>query len=119
MRVLIVDDSKAMRMIVMRSLRMAGLDDLSVEQAANGAEALAAIRTSTPDVVLSDWNMPEMTGMELLEALRAEGSEVPFGFITSEASAEMRELADQGAAAFFITKPFTPDVLRDALAGVS
>ena len=109
MNVLIVDDSKAMRMIVSRTLRQAGYGDGSLREAADGAEALAAIQSEKPDLVLSDWNMPEMNGIELLRALRAEGSDVRFGFITSESTDEMREQAKAAGAEFLLAKPFTAD----------
>jgi two-component system chemotaxis response regulator CheY len=119
MRILIVDDSKAMRMIVARVLRQTGYGDSTFEEATNGAEALAAIRASAPDLVLCDWNMPEMTGIELLHALRAEGIDVRFGFVTSESTAEMREQAIAGGALFLIAKPFTAQSFEDVLASVS
>jgi two-component system chemotaxis response regulator CheY len=115
---LIVDDSKAMRMIVTRSIRQAGYEDATIHEAADGAEALALLRTSSPDLVLSDWNMPVMSGIELLQALRGDGNDVPFGFVTSESSAEMREQAITSGAAFLLAKPFSPDALEEALAAV-
>src|SRR3954451_7211529 len=107
-RVLVTDDSRVMRQIVIRTLRQAGYD-WDVREAADGVEALAAIRADEPDVVLSDWNMPEMNGIELLQHLRAEGYETPFGFVTSEGSPEMRQTAVAAGALFLISKPFTAD----------
>jgi two-component system chemotaxis response regulator CheY len=118
MRILIVDDSRAMRMIVARTLKQTGRR-AKVSEAANGLEALAAIREDTPDLVLSDWNMPEMTGIELLRTLRGEGIRVPFGFVTSETTAEMREQAILAGAMFLIAKPFTADDFDEALAVVA
>jgi two-component system chemotaxis response regulator CheY len=118
MRILIVDDSRAMRMIVARTLKQTGRP-AKVSEASNGLEALGAIRDDAPDLVLSDWNMPEMTGIELLRTLRAEGSDVPFGFVTSETTAEMREQAILAGARFLIAKPFTADDLDEALASVA
>lgn len=115
MKILIVDDSKTMRMIVARTLRQAGFDGHTMQEAANGAEALAAIRTSKPDVVLSDWNMPGMSGPELLAAVNAEGHRVHFGFVTSENTPEMREKASEAGAQFFISKPFTAENFQQAL----
>lgn len=118
MKILVVDDSKAMRLLVMRALRQIGLAGHTFEEAANGAEALKAIQASPPDLVLADWNMPEMNGIDLLNNLRAGGSEVRFGFVTSESSAEMRDLALKAGALFLLTKPFTPETLQTALAPV-
>jgi two-component system chemotaxis response regulator CheY len=115
MKILIVDESKAMRMIVRRTLRQAGFGDHAVIEANNGKEALENIRQSPPDLVLSDWNMPEMTGIELLDILRAEGLGVKFGFVTTERSPEMRSRASDAGAAFLIVKPFTPEDFKAAL----
>ncbi|MBB5472172.1 two-component system chemotaxis response regulator CheY [Cellulomonas hominis] len=113
-RVLIADDSRVMRQIVIRTLRQAGYD-WDVREASDGQEALEAVRADEPDVVLSDWNMPNLTGIELLRRLRQEGFTTPFGFVTSEGSDEMRTLADEAGALFLIAKPFTADTFRDAI----
>ena len=113
-RVLVADDSRVMRQIVIRTLRQAGYD-WDVREAADGAQALDAIRADEPDVVLSDWNMPEMTGIELLQRLRQEGFGTPFGFVTSEGSPEMREKAEAAGAMFLIAKPFTPEGFREVI----
>jgi two-component system chemotaxis response regulator CheY len=115
MRILIVDDSKAMRMIVARTLRQSGFGGATIEEAGTGAEALRLITASEPDLVLCDWNMPEMNGLELLKTLRSQGSKVKFGFVTSEASAEMKETALAHGAQFLITKPFTPQAFEQTL----
>jgi two-component system, chemotaxis family, chemotaxis protein CheY len=115
MKVLIADDSKVMRQIVKRTLRQAGYSDAEVTEAGNGREALDVIAAEAPDLVLSDWNMPEMNGIELLQTLRAQGHGVPFGFVTSEGSPEMRDLAHSAGALFLVSKPFTPDSFREAL----
>ena len=118
MRILIVDDSRAMRMMVKRVLGQIGLRDATFEEAENGQQALEAIRADAPDLVLSDWNMPEMTGIELLRALNDEGLKVPFGFVTSESTGEMREQAILAGSRFLIAKPFTPHSFTEALAPV-
>jgi len=115
MKILIADDSRAMRTLVMHILRQLGYRGHTMIEAADGAAALAAVREHTPDVVISDWNMPNMTGIECLQALRADGNQVPFGFVTTEASAQMRTLAREAGAAFLIAKPFTPDDFQAAL----
>lgn len=115
MRILIVDDSKAMRLIVRRHLRQAGLDGHEIEEAVSGKDALDKIRVSAPQVVLSDWNMPEMTGIELLEALGKEGIKLLFGFVTSEGTPEMRSRAAAAGAKFLIAKPFSPEDFETAL----
>ena len=109
MRILIVDDSRAMRAIVRRHLAQAGFGDAEIQEAEDGKQALDQIAASRPDVVLSDWNMPVMTGIELLEHLRGQGDDIPFGFVTSESSADFKERGFDGGAAFMIAKPFTAD----------
>jgi two-component system chemotaxis response regulator CheY len=115
MKILVVDDSRVMRQIVIRTLRQAGYEDWEICEAGDGREALAMTETEQPDLVLSDWNMPEMSGIECLQALRAAGNVVPFGFVTSEGSAEMREQAAAAGALFLIAKPFTADDFAEAL----
>ena len=114
MQILVVDDSKAMRMIVRRTLRMAGFRS-DVVEASNAAEALTAVHGGGIDLVLCDWNMPEMNGIELLGKLRSEGQQVKLGFVTSESSSDARVAAKEAGALFLIAKPFTPEVFREAL----
>jgi len=118
MNILIVDDSKAMRMIVRRTLRQAGFGEHAVIEATNGKEALASVREAKPDLILSDWNMPEMSGIDFLDALKAEGIAVTFGFVTTERTPEMRMRAASSGASFLIVKPFTPEDFKTALAPV-
>ena len=118
MKILVTDDSKAMRMIVIRTMRQAGFDGHEFVEAEDGSQALALIRSDPPDLVLSDWNMPEMTGIQLKESLNAEGIAVPFGFVTSETTPEMRERAIAAGAAFLLAKPFTVDSFREVLGAV-
>lgn len=118
MKILVVDDSKAMRAIVKRAL--SGLDRVAgatIIEAADGKEGFATIQAESPDLVLSDWNMPEMTGIEMLQALNEAGITPVFGFVTSESTPEMHELAKTHGARFLVSKPFTPDSLDEALAG--
>lgn len=114
MRVLVADDSRVMRQIVIRTLRQAGYD-WEITEAPDGAAALDIAQSEDPDLVLSDWNMPEMTGIELLRAMRRHGIDIPLGFVTSEGSAEMREQADAAGALFLIAKPFTAETFRDTI----
>jgi two-component system, chemotaxis family, chemotaxis protein CheY len=115
MRILIVDDSRAMRMIVTRTLRQAGFAGHELAEAGDGNEALQQISSAPPDLVLSDWNMPEMSGPRLLSELKAQGSPVKFGFVTSESTPEMATKAKDLRALFLITKPFTAEVFQRVL----
>ena len=118
MTILVVDDSSVMRKIVIRTLRQAGFGDHDVVEAEDGVEGLAKVKESRPDVVLSDWNMPNMDGLQFCEALRAENIDVPFGFVTSESTVEQKALGAGAGAAFMLSKPFTADVLSAELSKV-
>jgi two-component system chemotaxis response regulator CheY len=118
-KILVVDDSKAMRMIVIRNLRQAGFGDATLIEADNGLLGLETARAETPDLILCDWNMPEMTGIEFLRALRAEGNEIPFGFVTSESTPAMRDQAMEAGAAFLLAKPFSAEDFQRFLAKVA
>ncbi|MEN9786550.1 MAG: Chemotaxis protein CheY [Pseudomonadota bacterium] len=119
MNILIVDDSKVMRMIVRRTLRQANIPAHVVEEAENGQDALQKLAGFRADLILSDWNMPTMDGPALLAAVRASGNHhVKFGFITSQSSVESRETAQQAGAVFLITKPFSAEDLEAAMGPV-
>ncbi|MGO8790708.1 MAG: response regulator transcription factor [Terriglobia bacterium] len=118
MNILIVDDSRAMRSIVRRILRMAGFSGHSIQEASNGAEALGLIKEKMPDLVMCDFNMPEMNGLQLLENLTQTGLRSRFGFVTSEASTELKDAAMAAGAIFVITKPFTQQVFEEVLGPV-
>jgi two-component system, chemotaxis family, chemotaxis protein CheY len=118
MKIVVVDDSRAMRMIVVRTLRQAGFGGHEVLEAENGREALELVGEQGPDLILSDWNMPEMSGIQLLTTLRSRGDATPFCFVTSEGSEEMRDQAAAAGALGLIAKPFTADAFLDILSPV-
>jgi two-component system chemotaxis response regulator CheY len=118
MKILVVDDSKAMRMIVIRNLRQAGYGEATVLEAENGQQGLDQTKAESPDLILSDWNMPEMNGIDFLKALRADGIGTTFGFVTSESTPAMRDQAMQAGAAFLLAKPFSADDFQELLSAV-
>lgn len=118
MKILITDDSAVMRKIVIRTIRQAGLGKHEIVEAVNGRDALEKVREVKPDLILSDWNMPEMTGIEFLRALRASGDTTPFCFVTSEGGDDMGELAEAAGAIGVIVKPFTAEAFMDKLGTV-
>ena len=118
MKILVVDDSSIMRKIVTRTLRQAGFGGHAIEEAENGKEALAKIEADAPDLVLTDWNMPEMTGIELAQAINDKKLGIPFAFITSECTTQMRDQANAAGAVAFLTKPFTAETMQSALGKV-
>lgn len=117
MKILIVDDSTAMRMIVKKTLRLAGFEGHTISEVDDGAKALAAIKASKPDLVLSDWNMPNMTGIELLQAIRAEPKlkSLPVLMVTAENNREQIIAAAQAGVNGYIVKPFTAVTLKEKL----
>lgn len=117
-KILVVDDSKAMRLLVLRSLRMAGMDIETGFEAGNGTEGTKVLSTEKIDLVFSDWNMPEMNGLELLRWTRAEAPnrQVPFFLITTETGqGQMSEALEAGASGY-LCKPFAPEDLAHTLA---
>lgn len=115
MKILIVDDSKAMRMVVRRTLEQAGFGEHETIEASSGLEAFSLINSESPDLVLSDWNKAQMKGIQLLEKVRKSGSKVRFGFITSQSNAETARIATETGADFLLTKPFTVDSMKAVL----
>ena len=114
-RTLIVDDSSVMRKIVERSLRQAGLDQLLVHEAGNGADGLEILKTKQVDLILSDINMPQMDGLEFLRQIRARNLApgVPVVMITTESSEEHVKQAILAGAQGYIRKPFTAEQVKE------
>jgi DNA-binding response OmpR family regulator len=110
--VLLVDDDPTFRTLLRLTLPSDGFE---VMEAADGAEALHLLDEQAPDVVVLDWNMPERSGGEVLAELRRRGSEVPVIVLTAERDAEPRAVARQLGADEFLTKPFSPLRLLDAI----
>ena len=113
MKILVVDDSQMMRMLVVRTLKQAELGELDIQEAINGRDALAKIAAGgMPDLILSDWNMPEVNGLQLLKTVRETDKSVRFGFVTTEGTGPMRTIALTAGAEFVIVKPFTAKDFR-------
>jgi two-component system chemotaxis response regulator CheY len=112
-KVLVVDDSGTMRKIILRSLNALGVTD--VVEAGDGSDGLDAFKQQQFDVVLTDWNMPRMTGLELLKAIRASGSTVPVILITTEAEKGRVLEAVQAGVSDYLVKPFETEGLRQKL----
>ena len=121
--VLVVDDSSVMRSMIIRSLRLSGLDLNEVHQASNGEEGLRAIEDNWIDLALVDLNMPVMSGEEMIRRLRAnpDNSDLAIVVVSTEGSVtRIARLKSLGAE--FVHKPFSPEVLRQTimeLTGVS
>ncbi len=115
MNVLIVDDYKTMLRIIRNLLKQIDFDN--VEEATDGAEALAKLRQGNYGLVISDWNMQPMTGLELLREVRADGRlrATPFIMVTAESKAENVVAAKQAGVSNYIVKPFNAETLRDKI----
>ena len=114
-KVLLVDDSAVMRKVLIRSLRQAGVDAGEILEASDGVQAIAALdEDPTVDVVLCDWNMPNMSGIEFVVRARGKGYEMPIVMVTTEAGDERVQQALDAGANGFVNKPFTPDSLEAA-----
>src|SRR5512135_155094 len=112
---LVVDDFSTMRRIVRNLLKE--LEFTNVDEAEDGVVALSKLRNGTFDFVVSDWNMPNMTGIELLKAIRADATlkHLPVLMVTAEAKKENIIEAAQAGASGYVVKPFTSAVLEEKL----
>jgi CheY-like chemotaxis protein len=116
-RILIVDDSRAIQAIIRRALECEELGELDFQTANDGAEALDKVETFKPDLVLSDWHMPGVSGIELLQALRQTGhNKLAVGFVTTDRASECQAQARNNGALFVLNKPFDNQALRNAVA---
>ena len=112
MQVLVVDDFSTMRRIVKNILRQLGF--VNITEADDGTTAWEVLQKHKIDFVVSDWNMPQMTGIELLRKVRADPKlgEMPFLMVTAEAQQENILEAAQARVSNYIVKPFTADTLK-------
>jgi len=116
MRALVVDDSKAIRVVLKKMLAEGGFDELS--EASHGAEALEVLENGpAPDVILVDWNMPEMNGLEMIRAVRqnADLRRIPIVMVTTETEYSQVVKALAAGASEYVMKPFTKDIIMDKL----
>jgi two-component system chemotaxis response regulator CheY len=115
MNVLIVDDYKTMLRIIRNLLKQ--IDFNNVEEASDGAEALGKLRTGHFGLVISDWNMQPMTGLELLQEVRQDSKlkTLPFIMITAESKTENVVAAKQAGVSNYIVKPFNAETLKEKI----
>ncbi len=118
MRILIVDDFSTMRRILRNMLRQ--LDFNNVVEAEDGARAWTVVNTDKIDFIISDWNMPEMNGLDLLKMVRSSDAyrETPFLMVTAEAQQENILQAVQAKVSNYIVKPFTAEIMADKIAKI-
>ncbi len=118
LRVLVVDDSAIMRRMVMRKLKRTGLGEFEFVEAGNGRDALEEFVRQAFDLILVDWNMPAMTGIEFVRRLREQGGTTPpVAMITTEKTVAARRQAEKDAGVqAYVTKPFTVEEIKASLA---
>ncbi len=115
MRVLVVDDSRAIRRIISDIMKQLNFEVL---EAGNGLEALEKLQQyGAPDIVLVDWNMPEMNGLEFIKAVRANPiyAELPLMMVTTETELERMALAFMAGVNEYVMKPFDKQIIHDKL----
>ena len=115
MRVLVVDDFSTMRRIVKNILRQLGF--INVVEADDGTTAWDVLNRDKIDFIISDWNMPQMTGIDLLRKVRSseEFADLPFLMVTAEAQQENIIEAVQAKVSNYIVKPFTADTMKQKI----
>ena len=115
MKVLVVDDFATMRRIVKNILTQLGYKNLS--EADDGTTALEVLKSEKIDMIISDWNMPKMTGLDLLKTVRADANmaDMPFIMVTAEAQQDNIILAVKAKVSQYIVKPFTADTLSEKI----
>ena len=113
MKVLIVDDSGTMRTIQKRCLNKLGIED--IVEAEDGRKGLEAFERGTFDIILSDWNMPNMDGLALLKEIRQRNTTVPVLMITTEAERARVVSAIEAGVSDYLVKPYTPEGLKEKL----
>ncbi|MDH5632771.1 MAG: chemotaxis response regulator CheY [Gammaproteobacteria bacterium] len=115
MKILIVDDFSTMRRIVRNLLNELGFQN--IEEADDGATALPKLRNGNFDFLVTDWNMPQMQGIDLLQEVRADAklANLPVMMVTAEAKKEQIVRAAQAGVNGYIVKPFTAETLREKI----
>lgn len=115
--ILVVDDSSPMRKVIKKTIKASGFAMAEYSEAADGLEALAVLREKWVDIVVTDYNMPNMNGIGLIDEMKKDEtlSTIPVLVITTEGSKlKVDEFAEKGAAGY-IKKPFTPEEIRSKL----
>jgi len=118
--ILIVDDSLPMRAVIKKTLKASGFNVGEFYEASNGREALEILRREWADLVISDYNMPEMNGLQMVEEMKRDevlGS-IPVVMVTTEGSRERIDMFIKTGVADYVRKPFTPEEIRSKLAAI-
>lgn len=114
MKIMVIDDSGTIRRIEKSVLATLGHTD--VIEASDGVDALSKVRATPPDLVLLDWNMPNLDGMGFLKEFRASDKKTPVIMVTTEAEKSRIIEAIKAGVNNYVIKPFTPDMLKQRIA---
>ena len=114
LRVMVIDDSKTMRNIEKSILNQLGYTE--IEEACNGQDALTKVAAFNPDLLLVDWNMPNMDGITFVKTFREQGNKTPIIMVTTENEKTRIVEAIKAGVQNYVVKPFTPDVLGERIA---
>ena len=116
LKFLVVDDSRAIQAIVRRAIANCGYEPLEIQTAIDGEQALDIIENFVPDLVITDWHMPKVSGLEMVQALRQMGHKnIRVGFVTTEKSPALLDQAISNGAMFILHKPFNDAELAAAV----
>ena len=113
MKVLVADDSGVIRCVIKRALYELGVDD--IDEAANGSEGICLIKNERYDLIITDWNMPHHSGIELVKAARAEGLSCPIIMQTTESQKPLVLQAIAAGVNDYVLKPFTKECMIERL----
>jgi two-component system chemotaxis response regulator CheY len=115
MRFLVVDDSTTMRRIIINTLNKVGYTDCA--EAANGREGVERLATTTVDMVITDWNMPEMSGIDFIRSVRANAAtkDLPVLMVTTNAAKDDIVEALKAGVNSYVVKPFTPETIKEKI----
>ncbi len=115
--ILIVDDSLPMRSVIIKTIKASGFGAANFYQAADGIKALEVLKDEWMDLVITDYNMPDMNGVELISEMKKKDdmSSIPVIVVTTEGSQKkVQEFIEKGASGY-VKKPFTPEIIREKL----
>ena len=113
MKILIVDDSSTMRRIIINTLSRIGYSD--VMEAENGKVGLDQLAKGGVEMIITDWNMPEMDGLEFVGNVRTQNPSIPILMVTTNAAKEDIVAALQAGVNNYVVKPFTPDTIKERI----